>query len=112
MGEARRIAFEQCVDGATRGSVEPSGKRLGGVYRQSGGTNLVETRECRLFVMGIAGTAKRAGDRHLKTSCVEGSTSVATIRLPWLLRLQTFQQSERISDTTRKKSDNLVIRNA
>lgn len=112
MGEARRIAFEQCVDGAASSSVEPSGKRLGGVYRQSGGTNLVETRECRLHVVGIASTEERPGDRHKETSCVESTTSVATIRLPRLLRLQTFQQSERISDTTRKKPDNLVIRNA
>ena len=112
MGEARRIAFEQCVDGATSSSIEPSGKRLGGVYRQSGGTALVETGESCLHVVGIAGTEERAGDRHLQTSCVEGSTSVATIRLPWLLRLQTFQQSERISDTTRKNPNRVVMGNS
>lgn len=93
MGKAGRVVAQQCVDGATRGSVEPSGKRMGGVYRQSGGIDLYEARACRLFVMGIAGTAKRAGDRHLQTSCVEGTTSVATIRLPWLFRLPPFQQS-------------------
>ena len=112
MGEARRIIAQQCVDGATSSSVESSGERLGGVHRQGGGTNLVETGECRLHVVGITGAEERPGDRHKETSCVESTTSVATIRLPRLLRLQTFQQSERISDTTRKNPNRVVIHNS
>ena len=112
MGEARRIAFEQCVDGAASSSVEPPGKRMGGVHRQGGGTALVETRESCLHVVGIASAEERPGDRHKETSCVESATSVATIRLPRLLRLQTFQQSERISDTTRKNPNRVVMGNS
>ena len=108
MGEARSVIAQQCVDGTTSSTVEPSRKRVGGVHRQGSGTDLIQKRECCLHVVGITGTEERTGDRHHASPCAQSSTSVATIRLPRLLRLPPFQQSQRISDTTRENTNSLV----
>lgn len=82
-------AYRACPSGEF-----PSGKGLGTVYGcgDSGG-------ECpgppdSIFSVGKTGAVKGTDADEPKASDFNGTTSKSVIGIPWILRMQAFQQSE------------------